>query len=176
MDTKKVVTPEYLQRLLELYELKYKMLQFDAVIATDDNAYRFVLEHQSDLFNEAPLIFCGVSQYDPADIKGRPVTGVLELDRCEETLALKMQPQTQRLYMTCDYTVSAVVNMERCRQLIEQQYPGIPYEILRDLSIGQMRQRLRTLEADLSAPQTFTPYKWRLFGRRRAVAGSDCDP
>lgn len=63
-----------------LYEQKYKAVNFDVIITTDDNALRFVQKYHKDLFHETPVCFCGINDYKPALLKGKEqFTGVLEI-------------------------------------------------------------------------------------------------
>lgn len=68
MDTKKIKTDEYLDSLHRVYSVKYQQMKFDVVIATDDNAYQFARRHHQELLKNAPLVFCGVSQFSPEEI------------------------------------------------------------------------------------------------------------
>lgn len=150
MDTKKIKTDAYLDGLYSLYQQKYGDQPFDVIIATDDNAYQFVLRHHTDLFKNAPLVFCGVSDFDPLQIADRPVTGVLEIEPDEEELllAFSLLPETKKVYFICDYTTTAVIHLEKCEQIMARRYPDVEYEVLRDLTADQMVTALASAEQD----------------------------
>ncbi len=150
MDTKRVYTEEYLRELHDLYALKYRDMTFDVIIAVDDNAYQYVLKYHDDLFKNIPVVFCGVGQFDPTQIVGQPITGVLEKEPYEETLsiAFKLQPQTKMIYALCDHTVTAEINLERFKRIIAAQYPGVEYKLLRDLTVDEMSQALSKVPSD----------------------------
>ncbi len=150
MDTKKVHTPDYLEQLYDLYAVKYHDIAFDIVITTDDNAYQFALKYHDGLFNNAPIVFCGVSQFSSSQITGRPVTGILEKELFEETLAvaLELQPQTKTIYVVCDHTVTASFNLERLEWILAEKYPATSYELLRDLTVDEMSAALASLPDD----------------------------
>ena len=63
MDTKRNIGKDYLDELYKLYTYKYAHKKFDAIIATDDVAYQFILQYQQQLFPETPIVFCGINFY-----------------------------------------------------------------------------------------------------------------
>jgi len=80
MDTKRIYNKEYLEYLFHIYRLKYKKIQFDAIIATDDNALWFVVKYHKDVFGEAPVTFCGINDYKKSLLEGKQqFTGLVEV-------------------------------------------------------------------------------------------------
>ncbi|MDX1695178.1 MAG: ABC transporter substrate binding protein, partial [Ketobacteraceae bacterium] len=63
---------------------------YDLIIAADDAATHFAVEHQSELFNDAPIVFFGVNDMAYAkSLAGRPnVTGIMERAAIKETVEL----------------------------------------------------------------------------------------
>jgi len=57
MDTKRMISDEYMQLLFETYKLKYSEIMFDAVISFDDNALQFMLKYHDRLFKGVPVVF-----------------------------------------------------------------------------------------------------------------------
>ncbi len=150
MDTKKLYSDTYLETLHELYQFKYKDIVFDVVIATDDNAYTFSRMHQSDLFHDAPIVFCGVSDFKASDIENRPITGVLEIEPYNETLdlAFSLFPQTRTVYLFCDDTRTGLLHRDAVLQYLKTSYPHVQHKDLWDYTFDEMRGVLRTLPPD----------------------------
>jgi len=107
MDAKRAVGEEHLQDLRRLYGHKFKGMKFDVVVLADDTALRFVLAYYDELFPGTPVVFCGINNFEPGMLKGRPqFTGILEDISVEETLAvaLALHPGTRQVYIVNDTT------------------------------------------------------------------------
>ena len=110
MDTKKNEDPEYLTFLYNLFVAKLKYQQFDAVIAADDFAVKFVLNNKDKLFPNVPIFFCGIEKSMPGvdveRIKQEKIPLVFE----SKEVAINMQflkhvmPQLKNVYIISDKT------------------------------------------------------------------------
>jgi len=110
MDTKKNEDPEYLILLYNLFVAKLKYQQFDAVIAADDFAVKFVLNNKDKLFPNVPIFFCGIEKSMPGvdveRIKQEKIPLVFE----SKEVAINMQflkhvmPQLKNVYIISDKT------------------------------------------------------------------------
>ncbi len=70
---------------------------FDLVIVSDDAAFNFAMENRHDLFENVPIVFCGVNNFQEEMRRGEPlITGVSEIISVPETLdtALAFHPET----------------------------------------------------------------------------------
>ena len=72
MDAKILNTDDYYQRLRDLYALKYRDHEFDAVISTDDDALFFLKKYRDELFGERLHRDLAASVEAPADPFGDP--------------------------------------------------------------------------------------------------------
>lgn len=113
MDSKKIDTPEYFAALLKLYRQKFATRAYDALIVCDNYAYEFILEHHQELFNDTPIIFCGVENFDPTKIPSslkKITTGVVEYKDIDKNLALikKIVPDIKSLYIISDNSFSSL--------------------------------------------------------------------
>jgi signal transduction histidine kinase/ActR/RegA family two-component response regulator len=130
MDTKRFYSEAYTDMLRELYAFKYKDNGVDLVVASDDNAFRFALEHRGTIFAGIPLVFCGVNDFDPAMIEGVPdVTGVTEsIDHREIIeLALELVPEAGMVYVITDATTSGLAHYQQVRAIEKQLDAGFSY-------------------------------------------------
>ncbi|QGY39497.1 ATPase [Pseudodesulfovibrio cashew] len=151
MDTKNHYSPQYLALLEEQYRFKYRNVRFDAIIASDDNAANFVLRHHHDLFLDAPMVFCGVNDFD---LPKRPdftnATGVLEFTDIASTIraALSLQPGLKRLYVVCDDTTSGKIGRGHVERTLPDFRDRLDVTWLDDKSLAELRGDLAKLPPD----------------------------
>ncbi len=149
MDTKRIYTPEYLDHFHRVLQLKYANIKLDGIVATDDNALRFVMEHHKDVFGGAPVSFCGINDYPPSLLAGKDAfTGLIEVLDIKPTidLALKLHPNTQTVYIIVDNTPTGT-GQRRAVEQISQQYKFLTFEYLSGdhYSHSELLEKLRTL-------------------------------
>ena len=66
MDTKRLSSPEHIEGLVTLYEVKYGGSPPDVVISTDNSAFSMLYEQREKIFGSSvPLVFCGVNFFEP---------------------------------------------------------------------------------------------------------------
>lgn len=104
MDTKELSLEIAKKQLLERLQYKEGHVQnYDAVIAGDDAALRFVMEYRSELFPEIPIVFEGINnlQYAREVSKDPLITGVIECGSYEDNIdfALTIQPDAKKLWL-----------------------------------------------------------------------------
>lgn len=123
MDTKNFYSPDYLELLVEKYSLKYGDTTFDAIITSDDNAANFALTYRDKLFNNAPIVFCGVNDLEFSQkVEFSNITGVLEFTDFAGTIeaALSMQPGLEEIFIITDETTTGNIS----RTLLKELLPG----------------------------------------------------
>lgn len=123
LDSKRIYSQPAFDRLAELIEEKYRHTTIDTVIVADNNALAFLRKYRHTLFHQIPVVFCGINDVDPSDLKGlEPVTGVNEAADVKATLklALQLQPLTEHIIVVNDTTPSGKeVNREIRRNAAE---------------------------------------------------------
>jgi len=148
MDTKKTETAGYLRKLRDIYAMKFAAVRFDVILVSDDNAFRFALSHQKELFGYAPIVFCGVNRFSGDLVAGRNnVVGVLEEDDFEETLAFafRVRPKARTVYVIHDRTKENLRRFEELSRIIRAGYPRVTVETLGDLSYARILQAMPAL-------------------------------
>ena len=106
MDTKRNQSEEYYQKLIRIYNEKYKNTRIDLIMATDNNAFDFILKYRDELFKGTPVVFGGVNDFSQDSISGvKGFTGVAETISLGETVdtILKQFPDTKEIYVVNDY-------------------------------------------------------------------------
>ncbi len=150
MDTKWYQSPEYLQQLFDLYRRKYADMKFDVVIVADDNAYDFARTYQASLFHGAPIVFCGVSDFDPEEIRGRPITGMVEIEPYEDMIdcAMTLLPSSQAMYVLADHSTTSQYNLLRIESWASKTYPDLEIRRIDPMTHRQVVEALQTLPDD----------------------------
>jgi ABC-type uncharacterized transport system substrate-binding protein len=151
MDASRIVEKGYSQKLYEFYRLKYGDIRFDAVIVADDEAFKFLLQRQRDLFPNTPCIFTGVNSYDPSLIpEGSACTGVMESPDFRGTLdaMLAIQPEAREVVVINDNTTTGAAN----RQLLDEVTPDyedrVTFTYYEDMRMDEVTAAVATLPDD----------------------------
>ncbi len=110
MDTKHHSSKEYMESLTTVYQKKYKDIKFDVIISSDNNAFDFLKLHHTELFQDTPVVFSGVNNFQDESIKNhKNFTGVSETVSYIKNFNLikKIHPNTKNIYIITDETVTA---------------------------------------------------------------------
>ena len=106
MDTKRIFSKEYLEKLKHMYKMKYKNIKFDIILSSDNNAYDFLRKHRDELFGNVPVSFCGVNYFRQKDLDGLTnFTGATENFDAKSTVetALKLYSKAKNIFIINDY-------------------------------------------------------------------------
>ncbi|HEX3028031.1 MAG TPA: ABC transporter substrate binding protein [Clostridia bacterium] len=110
MDWKNYPQQENLRLLYSYFKYKYKYKKIDVIITTDDAALKFALKNRSEIFSNAPVVFCGVTEKGVQEItRGYSnVTGIIEEVDAKKTIktALKINSKLEKVYVIYDNTES----------------------------------------------------------------------
>ncbi|WP_319779624.1 ABC transporter substrate binding protein [Maridesulfovibrio sp.] len=109
MDTKRHQSQKYYDKLLHIYKEKYRNINLNLVIATDNNAFDLLLKHKNELFKNVPVVFGGVNNFSDKSIENRDdFTGVAEIVSLRETIEIifKHFPDTKEIFVINDYLPS----------------------------------------------------------------------
>lgn len=148
MDTKNIFTDEYISTLRGMYALKYKNARFDAVISSDDDAFNFCMKYHDELFAGAPLVFCGVNNFQPAMVAGKNITGVVEAFDIKTNLELikKIQPEVKKIYLINDRTTTGEANNIIFKKNAETFKEIFEFEYLQDMSMAEVLDKVSKIE------------------------------
>lgn len=149
MDSKKIDTDEYFSALLTLYKKKFSKREYKVVITADNYAFRFALKHHKELFNNVPIIFCGVENFNKKSLslaQQNSVTGVIEYKTITKNLKLikTMVPDIKTLYIISDDSFSSQAIKNQILQSVKQYKNN--FKIVYDDSID-----LRTLSSKIDS-------------------------
>lgn len=123
MDWKNHPTYAKLELLKQMLKYRYENQNIDIIIATDDAALEFALQNTKEIFDDAPIVFTGVStgNYKSLTLGFDNVTGVVEEAEIEETLKLAMEinENIRLVYVLHDYTESGIAMGKSVAQSIK---------------------------------------------------------
>lgn len=158
MDTKRVSDRAYFNLLLAAYRYKFGKSRFDAIIATDNDAFAFLLAHRDDLFPGTPVVFCGVNDFNPSQLHGaRLFTGVNEAADIKATLdlALKLHPRTRRIVVINDTTTTGRIMHDQIADLIPLYRGKATVTFLEDIEMPELLAAVEKFPPDTLVFYTF---------------------
>lgn len=118
MDSKKIESKAYFDVLLEMYKKKFSQRKYKAIIVTDNYAYEFALKYHDEIFQNTPMVFCGVENFNIHDIPlhlHSNITGVIEYKDIRKNLELihTLLPSTKMVYIISDDAYSSLMIQEQ---------------------------------------------------------------
>ncbi|MBI9066411.1 MAG: GHKL domain-containing protein [Salinivirgaceae bacterium] len=154
LDTKQNPSLEYLNKLVELYDLKLEKEEYDAIIVSDNNALSFVKDHRNKFFNNTPIIFCGINHFKNEFIEGlNNITGVAEVVDLEGTidLVLSTRPNTKHLLIINDNkTTTARLNKQLLLDLENKYTKRLNFIYYEDQSLEELVGNIQKVKGDTS--------------------------
>ncbi len=151
MDWRRFPQPARAQSLLGNYKEKYGPEPFGLVIALDDPAVTFVLDHRDYFGPSVPLVFGGVNDLDPELLGARrSVTGVAQTYDFAGTLALirRLQPGVRRLAAVHCRTESGLATRHAFERVLAREPPSFEVEWVEGWTAEKLLQRLEQLPDD----------------------------
>lgn len=138
---------------------KYAKQQIDAVVVTPDPALEFLLRYRSDLFSNSPIVFVAVRRPPPEVLAAGPgLTGIIRANTHRKTvdLALKLQPETQELYV-----ISGTPERDKrfemaAREELTGYEKRVRISYLTDLPVSELMNRVKDLP-----PRSIILYVWQ---------------
>ena len=146
MDTKRSNTRQHYNNLLLLLKEELKNERFDLIIANDDNALKFAVKTRKTLFNNAPIVFCGLSHNPKELLKGQSdVTGIVQTLEFDRTLKLaqKMHPKNKNFIIINDCSSSGLKRRKQIFNAIEKQDKTLTFTFYDNLSMKELQDKLK---------------------------------
>ena len=175
MDTKTVSDPQYLRLLYQTYRYKYQNAKFDAIIASDDDAFNFLLRHRDEIFPDTPVVFCGVNDFAPSRLAGvKLFTGVNEAPDYKATidLALQLHPKTQQILIINDLTTTGRAVHKGLVNLLPAYRDKVRFTLLENAEMEEVLSAVRNLppESVVIYSLFFRDRKGRVFDFDESIA------
>ena len=148
LDTKRNTDTSYLSLQAALLRHKLAESVFNLIVTTDNDALNFVLKYRDSIFRGAPVVFCGVNDFQPGQLRGQSgITGLAENPPFAETMrtALGLHPGTSEFVVIgADQSITDLLTDQSLRAL-EDQFPDIDFSYWNNLPAQELRTRLAGL-------------------------------
>ncbi len=154
MDTKKVATPTYFDRLFDLYDEQFKGRHFDLVIAADNNALEFVIRYHEHLFKDLPVVFLGINNFDESMIYENNMrqytTGVAEnVDIAKNIdLILKIHKNCKKIVIINDKSKTGYAMRRDIFRVLPRYRDKVKFEYIDDISLENLKTKITNLPKD----------------------------
>ncbi len=147
MDTKKYLYDPVNNSLFTLYKEKFVNEDFDVIIVSDNHAFNFVIEHRKDLFAGIPLVFCGMNNYESADVSSGNLTGIVENFDLLNTLnvAKKLHPEKTKMVVVGDQSITGRSIEQQVYTMLEKYDSPLEVEFWFKLSLDETKQKVERL-------------------------------
>lgn len=159
LDTTRFPGEHQAELLRDYLREKYEKQEIDAVVATPDPALEFLLRYRSDLFPNSPIIFVAVRRPPPEVLAAGPgLTGVIRANTYRKTLdlALKLQPETQELYVISGTPERDKRFENSAREELAGYEKRVRIAYLTDLPVNELVERVKELP-----PHSIILYVWQ---------------
>ncbi len=138
MDSKEFHSRAYFQSFKTYLEVKYADTKMSLILSSDNNAYDFLREYRDQIFPDAPIVFCGVNNFDDDQIAQLPlITGATEIFSADTTvrLARQLMPNLQHVYVVNDYLKTGRFWESDIRNQLQTEQDQIVFEYSENLSL-----------------------------------------
>lgn len=159
LDTKRQFDKVYLKNVAELIKLKHSNHIYDVIITSDDNAFNFALKNRGDIFQNVPIVFCGVNYFNPDNYANlENITGINEVADIESNLKLiqKLHPECENVVVITDNTTTGRQVVNKVNQLINKTDTSkISIELVYNVSEKELVDKLKVLTSESIVLYTF---------------------
>lgn len=148
MDTKRYGLGEMSPTLLNIYRQKYHNKTIDVVIACDDNALKLLIQGGASVFNNAPVVFCGVNSLLLSEqARKLGYAGVMDNKDIGGTIdiALELVPSIKQMAVISDRTTTGQVLFDQYRSIEPKYSDRLEFLELTDIRRDELGNRLERL-------------------------------
>ncbi|WED21050.1 diguanylate cyclase [Vibrio sp. JC009] len=140
LDSKRNAGQDYLNQIVQFINLKNNNIQYELIIAVDNNALDMLNQKKVHFQGDPPVIFAGVNNYKPeltANLKS--VAGVVETTDHRGTIALmrKLHPDSDDITVIIDQTPTGKQIRDDLRK-VEREFQDITFHYLRDFLLSDI--------------------------------------
>lgn len=143
MDTKRIYDEDYYLKLKDLFEYKFENYSFDAIITSDVNALDFINRFGTEIFQDTPIVFCGVNTAEIPENLSKNATGVMETIDIKENieLALSFHKEAKNIFVISDSNETGKNNRAEAEAL-SHQYDYVNFQYSTDLSMSEIIEKV----------------------------------
>ncbi|MCC5911256.1 MAG: PAS domain S-box protein [Clostridiaceae bacterium] len=150
MDTKRWMNDVYFKNLHDIYYFKYRNINFDTIIVSDDDALVFALENRDALFPNVPIVFCGINYYHDYQLQYPLVTGVIEdFDiRATMELMIEIHPNLREVVIINDKSSTGENNKKVIEGIIPDFEGEVSFRWFEDMTMNELEQAVSKLKGE----------------------------
>lgn len=148
IDTKRNNSDNYFNSVVEMYRSQSSKIKYDAIIASDNAAYNFMLEYRDELFPEVPVFYCGVNFLDPVELlKHEKFYGYEEIANHAGTIDLIKQlfPERKKVLIINDHTLTGSAIRSELESVLPAYENDLQFEFIETFSFAELEQHVATL-------------------------------
>lgn len=151
MDTKRIYNNNYLQKLAFFYQTRYQDRKFDLIIASDNNALNFLNQYKDTLFQNTPIVFCGINNFSKEYFQkldiAKYTTGVVESIDIKKNLDLihKLHPKLEKLLVINDTTITGQEMKKEFFSVLSNYKDTKNIEYIDNYEIKDLQKKLQQL-------------------------------
>jgi len=152
MDSKRITSQEYYNKLKQLYTIQLKNRKYDLVISVDRFAYDFVLENYNQFFTDERILAVGIENYNENNTKKydleNKVSALLEKRDLKANVRLieQMMPTIKKLYIINDKSINATHTEPLIKKLMDDFDEKYQLIYLREDNLSQLVNRFSKFE------------------------------
>ncbi len=150
MDAKRMESTSYYSKLYDLYKEEFKYTTFDVIIAVDNNALDFLVKYREKIFQNTPIVFCGINNFSKKMIDypnfRYKVTGVVENVDIRKNIELitKIVPYLNKILIISDESKSGL-EIKKDIFKIMKDYFYLNYEYLDMFDLKGIKKIVKSL-------------------------------
>ncbi len=148
MDSKRYREPAYFNRIRDLLAEKYRGKNVSLVLCSDNNAFDLLRKHRDALFPGAPVVFCGINDYQDEQIKDlKGFTGVAQVFSIRATAdtILRLHPDTREIFVVNDFQESGQLNLRDTQRELADLRDRVQIAYNEDLPIEELCGKMASL-------------------------------
>lgn len=152
MDTKRITTTSYINKLAILYKEQFSKRTFDLIIVSDNNAFDFAVKHKDTLFKNIPILFCGINNFNKkkfyANNLQENMTGILEGVDLEKNFELitKLHPNVNKLLILNDTSKTGLALKKDLEPIILKYKFQLQIEYIDNMNIKEIENKVSQLD------------------------------
>ncbi|GAA0179558.1 hypothetical protein SH2C18_24040 [Clostridium sediminicola] len=157
MDTKMITDEEHLNNLYQLYKHKFRDSNFDVIIACDNDAYEFLKIYHDALFQNIPIVCCGLNIYDDfITNKNNLFTGIAEKVDVIATidLACDLHPDIENIIVISDNSTFGDMNEKIAKQVVPSYKGKLNFDFIQISTIEEIIDKVKKIPKNSIILQT----------------------
>lgn len=147
MDSKRVNSLKYYQKLKELYQVQLKNTKYDLIVVIDKFAYDFVLLHYHELFKNEKVFFIGLESYDKNEAKKyhleHKISGIIEKRAFGDIIKIiqNTMPKLEKLYIINDSSANGDDSNPFIEKEINKIKDKLNIQYIRNSTLSDLKEK-----------------------------------